>query len=608
MAEGESTNIEMVNVKIDGKDYQFPKGTNLLDACLAADRPGEDYPDQNRGGEHYVPHFCYHPGLSVSGNCRMCFVKTKQMVKRGDKVIPMEMATTSCTNVVAEGLEVDTKGEEVLKIRAGIMDLELINHPLDCPECDKSGECALQDYAFDYGHADSKFDFEKTKAHIKPLGDKITIWGTRCIQCSRCIRVADEITGTSELCFINRGDLTVIDVFPGQPIDNPLALNTVEVCPVGALKNRDFLYTARVWNLEEMPGVCGLCAKGCASRVDSLKGEVTRVMSGENTNVNDYWVCDRGRTDFKWINSPKRIDEPLTKKGHVRWDSGYDRAVEGLKKLADNKTDSWAIANAHMTNEELFLFKRLVKDNLGIDNVAVLAAPDVEAYDFPKFKSPADGNPNRNGVNVILGIDNAEASITKFVEAANAGKAKHVFVWSGLPHGMDHHDEFVKALGAEAVESIVAVDFQSSILSELADVTLASTSWYETAGSWINHEWRLQAFRAAMPHPRAGATGVEILQNVLHRMAPQEADSTATEAGVTTPGGVGSAEYRSHSEQRADGSATIAVMDKSGEMATKSKVRVVSPAAIFDEMADSVTQFNGQSHLKLIQSKGTPLM
>lgn len=604
------SDIPLVNITIDGKPYQAPKGANLLLTCLKVGEGATgDYPDQNTGGEHYVPHFCYHPGLSVSGNCRMCFVKTRQMVKRGDQLVPMEMMTTACTNTVAEGLEIFTKTPDVQKVRAGIMDLELINHPLDCPECDKAGECALQDYAFDHGHAASKFDFEKVKAHIKPLGDKITIWGTRCIQCSRCIRVADEVSGTSELCFVNRGDHTVIDIFPGKPIDNPLALNTVEVCPVGALKNRDFLYTARVWNLDEMPGVCGLCAKGCAIRVDSLKGEVARVMAGENPNTNGFWVCDQTRLDFKWINSTKRFDTPLTPEGHVSWEKGYQLATDALKLAGENAAKSWAVAHATMTNEEMYLFKKLTA-KLGITKLAVMTEPDKAPLSFPGFKSPADANANRLGAQIVLGVQNCEAGIKAFADACNAGEVEHVIVWAGLPHGMETQEVVTRALGNQGVKNIVAVDFARSLLSELAGVTLAATTYVETAGSWVNHELLLQAFRAALPYPREGRIGIEILQELLYRLEQTQVEPEAETA--TTPLGLGRTDtYRTDVVQRgAEGSATIPVIAGSGEVALKSKARkmIVSAAAIFSRMAEEVPQFSGHSHLSLIQSKGARLL
>lgn len=599
------TDAPLVNITIDGKQYQAPKGANLLKTCLQLGEGADgSYPDQNEGGEHYVPHFCYHPGLSVSGNCRMCFVKTRQMVKRGDQLVPMEMMTTACTNVVQEGLEVFTKTPDVQKVRAGIMDLELINHPLDCPECDKAGECSLQDYAFDHGHAASKFDFEKTSAHIKPLGDKITIWGTRCIQCSRCIRVADEISGTSELCFVNRGDHTVIDIFPGKPIDNALALNTVEVCPVGALKNRDFLYTARVWNLDELPGQCGLCAKGCSIRVDALKGKVARVMARENPNINDYWVCDRGRLDYKWINSPKRMDLPLTKDGSVSWVKGYELAAAGLKAAAAAPGASWAVAHASMTNEELFLFKKLVQ-KLGIGNVAVMSESDVAPLDFPGFKAPADGNANRAGVAIILGVSDCEASVKSFADACGVGNVENVFVWGGLPHGTP--EAVTKALGGEKIRNIVAVDFQRGLLSELANVTLPGTTYVETAGSWVNHELHLQAFRAALRYPLEGRIGTEILQELLYALDEGESEELASSKG--TPQGVSTEDPFVPGTQRGwEGAATIPVFAGSGEVAVKSKKQIVGPASVFNQLAEEVPQFGGHTHLSLIKSHGAKLL
>jgi NADH-quinone oxidoreductase subunit G len=599
---------DLVNVTIDGKKYALPKGSNLLMACLTHGADATDeYPDQNEGGEHYVPHFCYHPGLSVSGNCRMCFVKTRQMVKRGDQLVPMEAVTTACTNTVAEGLEIFTKTDDVRKVRAGIMDLELINHPLDCPECDKSGECSLQDFAFDHGHAASKFDFEKVAPHIKPLGDKITIWGTRCIQCSRCIRVADEISGTGELCFVNRSDRTVIDIFPGKPIDNPLAINTVEVCPVGALKNRDFLYTARVWNLDEMPGICGLCAKGCSMRVDSDKGDVARVMGRENRNVNGWWLCDRGRLDYKWINSPKRIDLPLTKTGHVSWDKGYELAAAALKQAAENTGKAWALVHATATNEELYLFKKLI-DRLGITSVAVMAEPDVPALNFSGFKAPSDGNANRHGAQIILGVKDAGASVKQFAEACARGEVEHVIVWAGMPHGIEQLPEVTKALASEKVQNIVAVDFQRSLLSELANVTLANTTYVETAGSWVNGDVYLQAFRPALRYPRQGRVGVEILQELLYALDEARIDETeVTSRG--TPLGIGIEDTFPRGRQRGwEGTATIPVMDGSGEIAVKPRKTIVGAATIFNQMAAEVPQFSGHSHLSLIQNKGASLV
>jgi NADH-quinone oxidoreductase subunit G len=416
--------------------------------------------------------------------------------------------------------------------------------------------------------------------------------------------VADEISGTSELCFVGRGDHTVIDIFPGKPINNELSLNTVEVCPVGALKNRDFLYTARVWNLDEMPGVCGLCAKGCAVRVDSLKGDVARVMARENPKVNDFWVCDQARLDFKWINSPRRIDRPRSPKGELTWDRAYDIAAEALKRAATNPGKAWVLAGAGATNEELWLLRKLAKDRLGIGNFAVMAEPDKAPLNFPKFKSPADANANRAGANIILGVANAEQSMKAFAEACANGNVEHVLVWSGLPHGVEKLTEVTRALAQEKVTNIVAVDFQASVLTELAHVSLASTTYVETGGSWINHESLLQAFRAALPYPRAGRIGTEILQELLFRVG-----ETAVElpAAGSTPISGRDESYRGEVVQSGwSGSSTVPVFTGRGEVAVEARPRKVihSPAAVFDELAAALPQLAGQSHLALIRAKG----
>mgnify|MGYP000875159465 CR=1 FL=1 len=574
-----------VNIKIDGVPYTVPKGANVLDVCLKAGRQNQDYPDQREGGPHYVPHFCWHPGLSISGNCRMCFVKVTTYMKKGDQLVPNTMPTIACNSVVAEGMEIDTKSDEVQKIRAGIMDLELLNHPLDCPECDKAGECRLQDYDYDYGSDHSKFDFKKVDRHIKSLGSKINIWGTRCILCSRCIRVCDEVSGTSELAFVNRGERSVIDIFPTRPLENELALNTVEVCPVGALKNKDFLYTARVWNLEENAGVCGLCSKGCATRVDSLKGVVKRIMARENLAVNQYWLCDQGRLDFKWVNGDKRFDRPLLKASSgpdksVSWTKGYAAAAELLQKAATDSANAWALIHASATNEELWLFKKLTQA-LGISNIAVIAAPDRKPIDLKGFKAPADANANRAGARLVLGIASAEESLTRFIEAAKSSKARHVLVVSGLPHGFEGLSALTEALGQQSVENIVALDFQQGLLTELAHVSLASQTWFETGGSWINADHRLQAFRPALPFGIKGRPVTEILQELLSRVAPQSAPQAAAPAA------------------QAAGSATAVAAPP----VTLPRV-VLGAAALFDEMAARVEALKGHSHLSLVRSKG----
>ncbi|MEM7261918.1 MAG: 2Fe-2S iron-sulfur cluster-binding protein, partial [Planctomycetota bacterium] len=227
---------EMVDWVLNGEPVQSPAGTTILEAAKA------------HGAE--MPHFCYHPGLSIAGNCRICLVETNRSPK----------PAISCSERISEGLEVQTHSEKAIEAREGVMEFQLINHPLDCPVCDKAGECTLQDYSYEHGPDASRFVEKKNIRHTKDLGPTIKIWGNRCIVCTRCVRFCDEISGTGELCVVARGDRSVVDVFPGIPIDNPLAGNVVDLCPVGALISKDFMFQSRVWNTEQTETVCGGCA------------------------------------------------------------------------------------------------------------------------------------------------------------------------------------------------------------------------------------------------------------------------------------------------------------------------------------------------------------
>ena len=241
------TESRTVKLKINGVEYTVPATWSLIQAC------------HNHGIT--VPHYCYHEDLSVAGNCRMCLVRVAGMPK----------PVIACGTPVNEGMEVDTLSPEVEQERQSMMEFLLINHPLDCPECDQAGECRLQDYSYEYGRDHGRFQEEKVVRRKSTLGPHVKYWGSRCIVCTRCVRFTDEVSGTGELAVANRGDHSEIVVFPGQPLDNPLSMNTVDVCPVGALVSSDFLYRSRVWNMNSRESICASCAIGCNTRVDSDK-------------------------------------------------------------------------------------------------------------------------------------------------------------------------------------------------------------------------------------------------------------------------------------------------------------------------------------------------
>jgi NADH-quinone oxidoreductase subunit G len=236
--------VKKIKVKINQVEYEVPANWSIIQAC------------HNNGVE--VPHYCYHQDLSVAGNCRMCLVKASNAPR----------PVIACATPLAENMEIDTLSEDVVAARKSVLEFLLINHPLDCPECDQAGECRLQDYSYEYGRDHGRFHEEKNIRAKATLGPHVKYWGSRCIVCTRCVRFTDEISGTGELTVSQRGDRSEITVFPGQTLDNPLSLNTVDVCPVGALVSADFLYRSRVWFMHSTPSVCADCSLGCNTRVD----------------------------------------------------------------------------------------------------------------------------------------------------------------------------------------------------------------------------------------------------------------------------------------------------------------------------------------------------
>jgi NADH-quinone oxidoreductase subunit G len=270
----QGTKPEMVNLTVDGKAITVPKGTNLIDAAKAA---GVD-----------VPYYCYHPHLSVAGNCRMCQVQVKGAPK----------LDIGCNTQVKEGMEVLTQhtSKAVADAQAATLEFILINHPLDCTVCDQAGHCKLQDYHYEYNARPSRFLEQKEhKVKAEPLGPKVILDGERCIMCTRCIRFCDEVTKTSELGMLNRGDRSVIAINPGRELNNPLSGPVVDLCPVGALTHRDWRFNTRIWFTKQSDGICPGCSTGCNVKVAVRDGEVVQVKARLNSAVNKEWLCDEGR-------------------------------------------------------------------------------------------------------------------------------------------------------------------------------------------------------------------------------------------------------------------------------------------------------------------------
>ncbi len=430
--------MKEVKVKIDGKDFSVPADWKVIKAC------------RENGIE--IPHYCYHPDLSVAGNCRICMVGVKGMPR----------PVVACATPVTEGMEVETATPEVLDARKSVMEFLLINHPLDCPECDQAGECRLQDYSYEYGRDHGRFHEEKVVKSKSTMGPNVKYWGSRCIVCTRCVRFTDEISGTHELGVIYRGDRSEISTFPGKSLDNPLSLNTVDICPVGALVSADFLYQSRVWHLKSAPSLCPDCSVGCNTQVElDRKDTIKRITPRRNDAVNKAWMCDYGRLSFPYVHQD-RLDKALVDGQPAVWAEARRKAVELLRRPG-----TLVMISAWNTCEAMSASKALVEALPGA-MLSGYANSGREDEVFPGFTISGDKNPNRAGLRDVLGIEDAEASIAAL---ADSDKPIETLL---LVHGVPH---FKSAEAMQKVMSrarnVILLDFARSELLKNGNVEVA---------------------------------------------------------------------------------------------------------------------------------------
>ena len=335
---------EMVNITINGVEMQACKNSLLIDKLL----------DENI----HIPHFCYHQALGKDGNCRMCMVEIE-----GQK-----SPQIACDTPVKDGMIVRTKGKNIEKVRRDILELELINHPIDCPTCDQAGECKLQDYYMESGFYESRVNTD-TKVHARKrvdLGSNVMLDQERCVLCTRCVRFCSQITKTNELGVISRADHSVIGTFPGKPLDNPYAMNVIDICPVGALTNKDFRFKQRVWFLETFDAICNGCSKGCSIYVDHRKekykdDQIFRFRPKVNKNVNGHFICDEGRLSYT-NEANNRFETPLVNKN----ETNVDNTITNMfKELTTNKNILFVLS-ANLSIEEMQNVKNLAS-KLNVD-------------------------------------------------------------------------------------------------------------------------------------------------------------------------------------------------------------------------------------------------
>ncbi|MHB1536817.1 MAG: NADH-quinone oxidoreductase subunit G, partial [Acidimicrobiales bacterium] len=343
---------ETVTITIDGRQVTVGKGQWIIDA---ADRAGV-----------YIPRFCYHPRMKPVGMCRMCLVEVKG--PRGFSLMP------ACYNPVADGMEIRTQSEVAQKAQDGVLEFLLINHPLDCPVCDKGGECPLQDQTLAYGPGETRFVEEKRHwDKPTPISELVYLDRERCIQCGRCVRFADEVAGDPLIDFAERGDRTEVATFPDSPYSSYFSGNVVQICPVGALTAKPYRFRARPWDLEQVESSCTSCSVGCRVAVQASSDELTRYIGVDSDPVNWAWLCDKGRFDFQAIESPERLRVPMIRKGdeliEASWGEALAAAAAGLSAGRDAGGELAVIGGARLPNEDAYAWAKAARLALGTDHV-----------------------------------------------------------------------------------------------------------------------------------------------------------------------------------------------------------------------------------------------
>ncbi len=499
--------IEKIKVKVDGREVEVPKltpdwqgklaPTTMLQACDIAKKD--------------VPHYCYHPKLPVAGNCRMCLVEfgtpalgpDRKPVMNADgtpKIAKSPRPAIGCATPISPGMEIYTSTPGVKQMREGVLESLLINHPLDCPICDQAGECKLQEYSVDYGQSASRFVEAKVhKPKAVDLGPRIMLDAERCILCTRCIRFTKDVAGDDALGIVNRGSYNTIATFPGLPFDNNYTLNTVDICPVGALTSKDFRFQMRVWFLKETKSVCTSCATGCNVLISSREEKIYRYTPRDNDAVNASWMCDAGRLNYKWIQSDNRITKcrkilPTGDLDDISWSTALTEIAEILKKAEPGSVA--IVASARQTNEELWLLSKLKAKLSAIsDSVERMGEAD-------KLLVSADKNPNTNGAR-LTGICFSEVGINipKIVEGIKAGKIKTLLVF-----GENVKKHGIGAAFLAKLQNLIVCDTHHNETTEMAHYVLPGCAHAEKRGSFTNTKGRVQKFmQAVQPQGEARA-------------------------------------------------------------------------------------------------------
>lgn len=500
----------MALVLIDGKEIVVKPDETLLQAALRENV--------------YIPYYCYHPALSIVGQCRMCLVK----VEGAPKLL------TACTTYVPElpkekkidgkfDMKVYTKSEEVKEAQRGILEFLLLNHPLDCPICDQAGECQLQIYSYEYGNANSEFRFEKLHAPKRvDLGDHIVYDAERCIKCTRCIRFCNEITRSGELTLVERGVNTYVDIFEGKKLNNPYSICTADICPVGALTFKEFRFKERVWFLQGTNSVCPECSRNCSIRVDTYKGEIMRIVPRFNPFVNNYFMCDYGRLLSERIRDKEQRDMPAIKKGGI-----LKPLVEKefYKLLLSKITRSYKpkevliILSGGMTNEELEAYKVLSLLILGdvIGEIFYIKGEGDEIL------LKEEKRPNYFGAKLLdIKFTKENEDILSLIKDKKLVISIREDIFKGIS------EEKVRDVLSK-LDAFVVMDSFFTDTAKFSDFYIPLTNWFEMEGTIFNFDGHLQKISKCLSSPKGRKPFYDVVSKIMNILTDMDTKDFQTE-------------------------------------------------------------------------------
>jgi NADH-quinone oxidoreductase subunit G len=510
----------MPKITVDGKTIEAKERQMILQACNDAGIP--------------IPQYCYHPGLSIPASCRICLVEVEGI----PKLVP------ACQTPVRDGMVVYARSPKAIANEKQVMEYLLINHPLDCPVCDQAGECFLQDYSYQYGRSQSRFEEDKIKNPKKDVGDTIYLYADRCIMCTRCVRFTREVSGTSELYVDGRGSKEEIDIFPGKPLNNKLAGNVVDICPVGALLDKEFLFKQRVWLLKRVPSISPADSGGENIFLEFNEGIVYRIKPRYNADVNGWWISDDTRYSYKPVHDTNRLRVPKRPQYGSQIETNFHNALEEAKGELTRIVESngqgslYAMLSPMMACEEAWLLGQAIR---AADPQAVLILGPVPTSGKDEvFHNPVNGKqtftikaekvPNAAGIRRVIGllggpnatwddvVANARPEVTKLKGGWIVGGYLSNWVGADLPP--------LLRSGFRVVQDILP-----NALVSAADVVLPGAAWAEKDGCWENHAGRIQPFLAAIAPPDGARRDGDVYYKLLNRPGLYNAEVIRQEMG-----------------------------------------------------------------------------